>query len=82
MEALIVFASQMALVFLKHLNVRVISNHRVAYAVMLTGAIQAAWLIGSALGIKGFLNGDPVIVGIYIVGGMVGSYLNFKIRVH
>ncbi|MBL4621937.1 MAG: hypothetical protein JKY89_06020 [Immundisolibacteraceae bacterium] len=81
LEVAIVFAAQLALVFLKHLNIRKIAGQKVAHAVCITGAIQAVWLVASALGIKGFLDGDYTIVAAYIIGGMVGSYLQFKLRV-
>jgi len=79
-EAVAVFVSQGMLVFLKHLNVRLISRHRVLPAVWVTGGIQTAWLISSALGIKGFLSGNIGIVAVYIAAGMIGSFLNFKIK--
>lgn len=80
-ESIIVFASQLLLVFLKHLNVRMNASHKVWLAVLVTGAIQVAWLVSSALGIKGFLSGDYLLVVIYVIGGMIGSFLNFKIKV-
>jgi len=80
-EAIAIFVSQALLVFLKHLNVRLINHHRVGLAVSVTGGIQTAWLISSALGIKGFLAGDWVLIGVYVASGMIGSYLNFKIKV-
>jgi hypothetical protein len=80
-EASAVFISQLLLVFFKHLNVRMIANHKVGLAVIITGAIQASWLVSSALGIKGFLESNYLLICIYITGGMIGSFLNFKIKV-
>jgi len=80
-EIAAIFISQSLLVFFKHLNVRMIVNHKVGLAVIITGAIQASWLVSSALGIKGFLESNYLLIYIYIVGGMIGSFLNFKIRV-
>jgi len=81
LEAGAVFISQLLLVFFKHLNVRMIANHKVWLAVIITGAIQASWLVSSALGIKGFLESNYLLICIYIAGGMIGSFLNFKIKV-
>ena len=80
-EAVAVFISQLLLVFFKHLNVRMIAKHKVAKAVIVTGAIQVSWLVSSALGIKGFLESNYLLVCIYIIGGMIGSFLNFKIKI-
>ena len=81
LEAGAVFISQLLLVFFKHLNVRMIASHKVGLAVVITGAIQASWLVSSALGIKGFLESNYLLICIYVTGGMVGSFLNFKVEV-
>ena len=81
MEVFAVFVSQLMMIFFRLLNVRMVANHKVAISVMLTGAIQSTWLVASALGIKGFLDGNYLVIGVYILGGMVGSYLSFKIKI-
>ena len=80
-EAVIVFVSQLALVFFKHLNVRLIAGGHVLPAVSVTALIQASWLVSSALGIRGFLERDYLLVVVYVLAGMIGSYLNFKINI-
>jgi len=81
MEVLIVFVSQLAMIFFRMINVRTVASHKVAKSVLLTGAIQIAWLISSALGIKGFLDGNYPVIAAYIAGGMIGTYLSFSIKI-
>lgn len=79
--AAVVFVSQLAMIFFRLVNVRMVTAGNVFKSVLLTAAIQSTWLVSSALGIKGFLDGDYAMVCAYIAGGMAGSYLSFKIKV-
>jgi hypothetical protein len=73
--------SQMALVFFKQLNIRTIVKHRIYVSMLITFMTQVAWLVSSALGINAFLNDNWLIVGVYLLSGVIGTYLNFKVRV-
>ena len=79
-EAIAIFISQFLLIFFRLLNVRATAQRHVLKSVMLTALIQVAWLISSALGIKGFLDSDYKLIACYVLGGMLGSYFNFKIK--
>ena len=81
MTAAVIFISQLLLVFFKHLTVRAVASHQVVKSMMYTTFIQASWLLSSALGINALLNHEWWNVLAYIVGGVVGTYLNFKIKV-
>ena len=73
--------SQFALVFFKHLNVRVIMTGHVIKSVLITFLIQATWLISTAIGVKAVWSGDVMMVIAYLLSGMLGAYFNFKIKV-
>ncbi|WP_455756509.1 hypothetical protein [Sulfurimonas sp.] len=73
--------SQMALIFFKHVNVRVIVAKQVGRSMFYTLLIQGSWLISSAIGINALMKGDYIIVAFYLAAGVVGTYLNFKIKV-
>ncbi len=73
-------ASQFAMVFLKHVNIRVVVAGEVGKAVVLTFLIQATWLISTAIGVKAVWSGDIPLVIAYLVAGMLGAYFNFKIK--
>ena len=81
MQVVAVSVSQMALIFFKHVNVRTIVAQQVAKSMLYTFAIQASWLISSAIGINAFINGNMLVVVVYLLSGMVGSWLNFKVKV-
>ncbi|WP_201341737.1 hypothetical protein [Abyssogena phaseoliformis symbiont] len=69
---------QFLLVFLKHLNMRVIISSKVAKSMMITFFIQLSWLVSSGLGIKGFLEGDLLIVAVFLLSDVAGVWFNFK----
>jgi len=80
MDAIIIFISQLALVFFKHLTVRTVNNHQILKSAFYTAMIQISWLVSSALGINALLNNEWLSVVSYILGGVVGSVLQFRIR--
>lgn len=80
-QIIAVSISQMALIFFKYVNVRVIVAEQVLKAMLLTFALQAFWLISSAIGINAFIGGDWVVVAFYLVAGVFGTWLNFKMKV-
>lgn len=54
---------------------------QVVKSMFYTFAIQASWLISSAIGISAFLDGNVLVVAFYLFSGVVGTWLNFKIKV-
>lgn len=78
---LIIFATQILLVFFKHVTIRALAEGNVRKAVTYTMWIQISWLTSSSLAIDAFLSHDFLNVAFYIWGGMVGSYLSFKVKV-
>ncbi|WP_294962274.1 hypothetical protein [Sulfurimonas sp.] len=80
-QIIAVFSSQMALVFFKHINIRVIVAKQVEKAMFYTFLIQASWLISSAIGINAFIGGNYIVVIFYLAAGVLGTWLNFKIKV-
>jgi hypothetical protein len=81
LQIIAVSVSQMALVFFKHVNIRVIVAKQVVKSMFYTFAIQASWLISSAIGISAFLQHNYIVVVVYLVSGVIGTWLNFKIKV-
>lgn len=80
-QILAVSLSQMLLVFFKHINIRVIVAKQVVRTMFYTFLIQAAWLVSSAIGINALLEHNYIVVGFYLWSGVLGAYLNFKIKV-
>lgn len=80
-QIIAVSVSQTALIFLKHINVRVVVAKQVVKSMFYTFAIQASWLISSAIGISAFMDGKMIVVVFYLLSGVLGAWLNFKIKV-
>ena len=81
LAAFVIFIGQLSLVFFKHITVRALSEGHVLKSVMYTGAIQTSWLVSSSLAIFAMMTSDWLSISAYIVGGMLGSYLNFKVKI-
>ncbi len=73
--------AQFAMVFLKHINIRIVMTGHAIKASFLTLLIQGAWLASTAIGVKAVWSGDYVVVAAYLLSGMIGAYLNFKVKV-
>lgn len=80
-QIIAVSVSQTALFFFKHINVRVVVAKQVVKSMFYTFAIQASWLISSAIGISAFMDGKMIVVVFYLLSGVLGAWLNFKIKV-
>ena len=78
---LTIFISQLLLVFFKHITVRAIAQNKVIKSMIYTMFIQLSWLVSSALGINALLNYDWINVIAYVVGGMVGTVISFRVKV-
>jgi hypothetical protein len=73
--------AQFALVFFKHINVRVIIKKKIAKSVFMTFLIQSTWLISTAIGVQAVWNGNIIMIIAYLISGMLGAYFNFKIKI-
>lgn len=74
-------SSQFAMVFFKHINIRVVMTGHATKTVFMTFLIQATWLVSTAIGVKAVWAGDVMMVIAYLLSGMLGAYFNFKIKV-
>lgn len=81
LQVIAVSISQMALIFFKHVNVRVLVAEQIGRSMFYTFWIQFSWLISSAIGIKAMMDSNWVIVAFYLAAGVLGTWLNFKIKV-
>lgn len=55
--------------------------HAVTKAVSMTFLIQSTWLISTAIGVKFVWQGDVLAVVVYVLSGMLGAYLNFRVKI-
>ena len=49
---------------------------------VLTGVIiKSTWLLSSYLGINAIINADYFTAFVYVLSGVIGDYLSFKIKI-
>lgn len=49
---------------------------------IVTGTIiKTTWLISSFIGINAIINQNYLMAGFYIISGVLGDYLSFKIKI-
>ena len=81
MQAITIFVAQLLFQLARTYNQRVVSKDNVASSVITSFFIQALWLITTALGVKSFNDSDPAGITAYMLGGVLGVYLSFKIPI-
>lgn len=75
-----VFFAQLIFQFLRSLGTRYMSNEHVVMSLVLGFWIQVFWLITTAIGVVATVNYDWWTISAYMIGGLIGTYLNFKIK--
>lgn len=80
-EIIILTLSQMAFSFSRTLNVRYTSKDMVFWSIITSTIIKTTWLVSSFLGINALIKGNMVIASVYVISGIIGDYLSFKIRI-
>jgi len=73
--------SQIVFSFSRTLNVRYTAKERITQTIISGVVIKLSWLVSSAIGINALINQDYLTATIYVVSGVLGDYLSFKIKV-
>ena len=81
LECTIVFISQLLFSLLRNLGNRALIKENVILSVVLTGVIQILWLVSTFLGVQGMMSFNIPLIILYLLGGMLGTYFNFKFKV-
>ena len=81
MTAITIFVAQLLFQLARTYNQRVVSRDNVTSSVIASFFIQALWLITTALGVKSFNESDPIGITSYMIGGILGVYLSFKVPI-
>ena len=80
-EYLVLIVSQITFSFSRTLNVRYTSKEKVIHALITGVVIKVSWLISSFIGISALIKEDYTTAVIYVLSGIIGDYLSFKIKV-
>lgn len=81
MEELIVFATSFVLMFFRHLNIRSTALQKRYLTTLLCFVVQIATLTSMSLGVNGFLKGDYTVMAAFVIGGTLGTFSNFFVKV-
>jgi len=81
MELTILIISQLVFSFCRTLNVRYASKDMVLMSIITGLVIKTSWLISSFIGINAIINTDYTLAFFYVVSGVTGDYLSFKIKI-
>jgi hypothetical protein len=81
MEILYLIISQFIFSFSRTLNVRYTAKENILMGVITSTLIKLTWLISSSIGIKSVIDGDIKMCIAYIISGLIGDYLSYKIKI-
>ena len=81
MELFIIFMSQLLFQLSRSLGARFEAHNHRWKATLFAGIIQSFWLISTYLGVRAMIDSDWVTICGYLVGGMLGVFLNFYVKV-
>lgn len=80
-EIILLVVSQLVFSFSRTLNVRYTAKEKLVMGVITSTLIKLTWLVSSSIGVKSVLDGDWIICCLYVVSGLVGDYLSFKVKI-
>lgn len=81
MEILLVILSQFLFSFCRLLNVRYTAKERIIPTLITSFFVKASWLVGSAIGVKSVLEFDYIVIIAYVLSGLIGEWISFKIKI-
>lgn len=81
MEKSILIISQLSFSFFRTLNVRYTSKDKVFMSILTGLIVKSSWLISSYIGINAIINKEYFTALLYILSGILGDYLSFKIKI-
>ena len=73
--------SQFVFSFSRTLNVRYTAKENILMGVITSTFVKLTWLISSAIGVKSVIDGDIKMCIAYIISGLIGDYLSYKIKI-
>lgn len=81
MEILLVVFSQFLFSFCRLLNVRYTAKEKIALTLITSFFVKSSWLISSAIGVKSVLEYNYVVIIAYVLSGLIGELISFKIKI-
>ena len=81
MELISLIISQFVFSFSRTLNVRYTAKDNILMGVITSTLIKLTWLVSSSIGIKSVIDGDIIMCIAYVISGLIGDYLSYKIKI-
>ncbi len=81
MKYAVLILSQAAFSFFRTLNVRYTAKDNIPLAIATGAVVKLSWLISAAIGVNSIIKHDWVTAVIYVVSGVAGDYMSFKIKI-
>lgn len=81
MELISLIISQFVFSFSRTLNVRYTAKENVLMGVITSTLIKLTWLISSSIGVKSVIDGNIIMCFAYVISGLIGDYLSYKIKI-
>jgi len=80
MEMMYLIISQFIFSFSRTLNIRYTAKENVLMGIITSTLIKLTWLISTSIGLKSVIEGDILMCIAYIISGLIGDYLSYKIK--
>lgn len=81
MELIILIVSQMIFSFTRTLNVRYTAKDMIFMGILTSTFVKLSWLISASIGVNSIIDKDWTTAIVYIISGLIGDYLSFKIKI-
>jgi len=81
MELIGLIISQFVFSFSRTLNVRYTANENILMGIITSTLIKLTWLVSSSIGVKSVIDGDIKMCIAYVISGLIGDYLSYKIKI-
>jgi hypothetical protein len=81
MKLILLILSQTAFSFFRTLNVRYTAKDNIPMTLTTGAVVKLSWLISAAIGVNSIIEHDWTTAVIYVISGVAGDYLSFKIRI-
>lgn len=74
-SSLIVLGSQIIFIYLRTLNVIYTSERKMIPTIITGNGIGLSWLISMSIGANSVMEGQPLPILAFLIGGTIGTYL-------
>ena len=76
--SIIVFISQLVFIYFRTLNVIYTAERKIWPAILTGNAVGLSILLSFSIGTKSVLNGQPIPIILFLLGGSIGTYWGIK----